>query len=485
VVFRHQPLIRAIVTGPLRFARSGAVLGIALALGGCASFAPAPLVPGQNAERLEVRSLADPSLLAFVRSNLPEGSAEAPDASWNLESLTLAAFYFHPELDVARAQWAVAEAARITAGERPGAGFSVAPAENTTTSTPSPRLVTATADLTLETGGKRAYRIAQAAQRAEAARLNVASAAWQVRSRVRSSLLALYGARESERLLAEQQTTQEQNLSILEGQFREGAISAFELTQARLASESSQLALRDAQRREAEARAQLAAAVGVPVTAVNRAEFSFDTFEDLSTGLATADARQQALSNRPDVLSALAQYAASQSSLQLAVAGQYPDIHLGPGYEYDQGDNKWSLGLAVSLPGDRNRGPIAEAEARREEAAATFNALQSSVLSQIDLAAAAYRAALQKEADVDAMLADLTRQERLAQQMFDAGEISGSELAGLRLQLSASALARLDAVMQAQQAVGQLEDAVQSPLGLPSAVWEQSPRTSDSTGGSR
>jgi outer membrane protein TolC len=402
--------------------------------------------------------------------------------------LTLAAFYFHPELDVARAQWAVAQAGLVTAGARPGAGISVAPGANTTTSTPSPRLVTATADLTLETGGKRAYRVAQATQLAEAARLNIASVAWQVRSRVRSSLLDLYGARESARLLSEQQAIQTQNLSNLEGQFRAGAISAFELTQARLATTSSQLALRDAERRQAEARVRLAGAIGVPVAALERAELSFDGLETLPTDLGADAAKQQALTNRADILAALAQYAASQSELQLAIAGQYPDIHLGPGYEYDQGDNKWSLGLAVTLPADRNRGPIAEATARRAETAARFDALQASVLEQIDLAVAAYRAALAKEDDVETILAELTEEEQRAEQMFEAGALSGSELAGLRLQLSASALARRDALVQAQQAVGQLEDAVQSPLGLPRSAWEQSPRlpgpaVSGSTGG--
>ena len=243
------------------------------------------------------------------------------------------------------------------------------------------------------------------------------------------------------------------------------------------------MAVRDAERREAEARAQLAGAVGIPLAALERVEVSIDAFEDVPADLGGDAARQQALMNRADILSALAQYAASQSQLQLAIAGQYPDFRLGPGYEYDQGDNKWSLGLSVALPADRNRGPIAEAMARRDEAAARFNALQSSVLEQIDLAAAGYHAALRKEADVDALLAGLTRQERIAQGMLEAGAISGSELAALRLQLSASALARLDALIQAQQAVGQLEDAVQSPLGLPSAVWERSPRTSDFTGG--
>lgn len=452
-----------------------------LALAGCAHFEPSPIAPARTAAQLEERSLDAPSLRAFVEKNLQSGSAEGP--SWNLDELTLAAFYFHPELDVARAQWAVAEAARITAGERPALAAGITPADNSTTTTPSPRIVTATVDLTLETAGKRGYRLAQAAELSEAARLNVASIAWQVRGRVRSSLLDLYGALESGRLLRQQQAIHAENMRILEGQFQAGAISAFERTQARLAADSARLALRDAERREAEARVQLADAIGIPVAALDGIEFSFEGFDELPTGLDTAQARQQALLNRSDILSALAEYAASQSMLQLEIARQYPDIHLGPGYEYDQGDDKWSLGLAVTLPANRNRGGIAEARARREEAAARFNALQASVLGQIDLAAAAYRAASQKQADASAMLADLTRQEGVAQAMLEAGAISGSDLAALRLQLSVSALARFDALLQAQQAAGQLEDAVQSPLGLPSGVWERSPQASESTQG--
>ena len=448
------------------------------ALAGCASFEPSPITPAQTAAQLEQRSLDDPDLRTFVETNLDRVAAEGASSSWNLDSLTLAAFYFHPELDVARAQWAVAEAARITAGERPALAAGVAAADNTTTTTPSPRIVTTSVDLTLETAGKREYRIAQAAQRSEAARLNIASVAWQVRSRVRSSLLDLHGALESDRLLRQQQSLHAENVRILEGQYQAGAISAFELTQARLAADSARLALRDAERRTLEARARLADAIGVAVDALDGVEFSFEGFDELPTGLDAVGARQQALLNRSDILSALAEYAASQSMLQLQIARQYPDIHLGPGYEYDQGDDKWSLGLSVTLPANRNRGAIAEARARGEEAAARFNALQAKVLGQIDLAAAAYRAASRKQADASAMLADLTRQEGVAQAMLEAGAISGSDLAALRLQLSVSALARLEALQQAQQAVGQLEDALQSPLGLPSAVWESSPQAS-------
>lgn len=452
-----------------------------LALSGCTSFHAQPIVPEHTAAQLQQRSLDNPSLLKFVDSNRPGNSGEVLPSTWDLDALTLAALYLHPELEVARAQWAAAEAARVTAGERPDLTASLVPGKNTTTTTPSPTLVTATVDLTLETAGKRGYRIAMARELAEAARLNVASVAWQVYSRVRSSLLALYGAVETETLLRQQQTIHASNVQVLEGQFRAGAISAFELTQARLAADGARLALRDAERREAEARAQLAGAVGVPVATLDGVTFSFAQFEELPAGLDAPEVRQQALLNRADILSALAEYAASQSMLQLQIARQYPDIQLGPGYEYDQGDNKWSLGLSISLPGNRNRGQIAEARAQREEIAARFNALQAGVLKQIDIAFAAYHAAARKQADASAMLAEQTRQEAVAQGMYEAGAISASDLAALRIELSVSALSRLNALLEAQQAVGQLNDAVQSPFGLPGAVWEQLLRASEAS----
>jgi outer membrane protein, heavy metal efflux system len=180
---------------PTRLALQTAILsGIAIAIAGvtgCVGFEPLPLAPQQTAAGLENRSLADPLLNAFVDANSAAGPSTGQRAAWDLDRLTLAAFYYHPELDVARAQRAVADAMRIGAAARPDIGAALAPGSNTTTSTPSPRILTLTADLTLETANKRGYRTAQAAQLAEAARLNIASVAWQVRSRVRQSYLDL------------------------------------------------------------------------------------------------------------------------------------------------------------------------------------------------------------------------------------------------------------------------------------------------------
>jgi outer membrane protein, heavy metal efflux system len=453
------------------------LVGATLWFAGCAHYQARPIAPEKVATDFSSRTMTDDGLRAFAERNLGQSFSVWPLPAWNLTNLTLAAFYFHPDLDVARAKWATATAGKKTAGERPNPTLSVAPAYNMTTLSPSPWLVTATLDIPIETAGKRGYRLAQASQLSEVARLNIATVAMQVRSRVRNSLLGIYSARASEALLKEQQSLQDENVRLLEKQREAGAISAFELTQARLAADAGRLAVRDAERQSAEAQAQLADAVGVPLAALADLQFSFAELNDLPDEVPPAAARRQALLNRCDILGALAEYKASQAALQLEIAKQYPDVHLNPGYEFDQGDNKWSPGFSLTLPVlNQNQGPIAEAEARRAEAAASFNALQAHVIVDIERAVEIYRLALQKKTDTELLRAGLQKQEKAAQALLEAGEISRSELTALRLQLSASSLARLDAVTKSQQALAQLEDALQSPLGLPATLWQNPPR---------
>src|SRR6266851_273809 len=92
-------------------------------LWGCASYHEAPLSPAANAAAIEARSLDDARLRRFITAGL--GGAD-PATSWNLARLTLAALYFHPDLDVARAGLASAEAAVLTAGQRPNPTLNLA-----------------------------------------------------------------------------------------------------------------------------------------------------------------------------------------------------------------------------------------------------------------------------------------------------------------------------------------------------------------------
>ena len=432
---------------------------------GCVRYHARPLTAAKVAADFESRSFSDAGLRVFLKTNRVAG--EWPRRTWELESLTLAAFHFSPELDVARAQWGTAQAGLRTAGQRPNPTVTVSPQYNTTTLTPSPWIAAVNLDIPIETAGKRGHRLAQARHLSDAAKLNIASTAWQVRGRLRRALVDFYAASEQQGLLAAQQKAQEESVKLLEAQLAAGAVSPAEVTRERIALDTTRLAAQDAKRQRAESRVALAEAIGVPVGALDGVEISFAGLDRVPPDLDAPAARRQAVLNRADVLAALSAYAAGEAALRLEVAKQYPDIHLNPGYEYDQGDNKWGVGLSLELPMlNQNQGPIAEAEARRAESAAKFNAVQARVLAEVERGVAAYRAALEKSGTADSLLANLEKQERVLRGRFEAGDVSRSEVIAGQVELATARLARADAVAKAQQALGQLEEALQSPLQI-------------------
>jgi len=444
-------------------------------LAGCARFHSQPLSPAETATRLESRSLDNPALKAFLEKNLHSELTNWPAASWDFDMLTLAAFYYHPSLELARAQWAVAQGGEITAGQRPNPTLNVTPGYNTTTFAASPWLPLGYLDVPIETAGKRGHRRAQAAQLAAAARLNVATVAWQVRSNLRSSLLDLAAAEQREALLQTQIALQQQIVQRLDQQVRAGAIASSEAATFRIALARARLDLADAQRQRVEARARMAEAIGVPIRAVEGVKAP--DYPQLPPGLAaeltSTEVRRAALQSRPDILGALADYAASQAALQLEIAKQYPDVHLQPGYQFDQGDNKWTLGLTVELPVlSQNQGPIAEATARRQEAAARFNALQAKVLAEIDRAVAVFRISETNSFALRSLADELAkRRESLAAQ-FRAGAADQLDLLNAQLESAAAELVQLDGQIKLQQATGALEDAVQRPIRFADAVFQ-------------
>jgi cobalt-zinc-cadmium efflux system outer membrane protein len=207
---------------------------------------------------------------------------------------------------------------------------------------------------------------------------------------------------------------------------------------------------------------------------------SFDCFRTSLPDFPAGEVRRHAVVNRADILSALSEYAAAESALQLEIAKQYPDIRVGPGYQLDQTDNKWTIGVALDLPVfNRNRGPIAEAEARREESAARFLSLQTEILGELDAAIEDCRAALRKCEAAGDLLTDITRQAKVAGTRHELGEISTLEYLEAELELNASRQARLDALVQAQEAVGRLENAAQSPLDVKDWIYVKPQGLSD------
>ena len=458
-------------SSPVPFRLDLVLLSGMIGLVGCVRFEPKPLTAPANLVALEARSISDPELgeLLLASSQVTEW----PPQTWDLRMLTLAALYFHPDLEVARAHWAVVDAGRRTAGERPNPNLGVVPAYNFTTPPDviTPWILRMELNFTLETAGKRGYRIAQSGHLSEAARFDIATVAWQVRSRVRQSLLDLYGAVQLEALLHRRLVIEASIVALAERQLEAGAISPIELTRERLELDAVRLALQDAAHRRAEVRVLLADALGVRVDSLEDIALDFTAFTGDPPDVPPAEAQRQALLNRPDVLSALSAYDATQSALQLEIAMQYPDIHLGPGYEMDQSDQKWGVLVGLTLPIlNRNRGPIGEAAARREKAAAEFNAVQTAAIGQLDRALAVYRGAVESLATARSILSDRLEEQRSTEVRYAAGEISRIELNAVQKQVVESELTVLDAGLRSQEALGRLEDAMQSPAGLPDWV---------------
>jgi len=450
-----------------------------LVAAGCVHYQPQPISPSETLERFASRRLDDPGLGEFARREPDVGSWPPP--TWGLEALTLAAFYYSPDLDLARARWGVAQAGPLAAGQRPNPTLSVLEGYNVTSVGITPWIPEAVLDIPIETAGKRGIRIRRASQLSEAARLDVLSTAWQVRSRLRNAFVDVFVAHRTEELLERRLALEDDQVRILEAQLAAGEVAPNLVTGARITRDRTRMDLLGAAEDGEQALIRMAGVIGLPIDALDEVPLSFDEIDGAPSPLPSTDARRRALTGRSDILAALAGYEASQAALQLEIARQYPDIDLGAGYQLDQTDGKWTLSLSLPLPIlSRNRGAIAEAAAGRAEAAARFNELQARVIAEIDSAEAACRAAAERTAAADAMVLDLQRRVDAADAAYRFGEVQRLELVGADRELVAGQLARLDATARSVRATGDLEDAMQSPLEP--APWVLTPPRSTEEG---
>jgi outer membrane protein TolC len=450
-------------------------ISAALAVGffaGCVTYQAKELIPATTQSQLESRTLQDGGLRRFLTAH----AGAVADDRWDLSRLTLAAFYFSPELEIARTQLSAAQANLRVAAARANPSLNVTPGYNqAATGGVTPWILGYALDVPLELNRVRTHRTAEAQAQVEAARLSLAAAAWQTRTAVRRALTELHAAEGAARVWREQQPLLAAAAKIVDAQVRAGDVSPFEAASSRTALSRAELAAREADRAMALARSRLAEVVGVPLAALADVKISFAGLAEPVAPLAPIEVRRFAAQNRADLLAALADYAAAEFALRIEIGRQYPDLAFGPGYQLDQGEGKWSLSLGITLPLlHQNQGPIAAAAARREVAAAKFLALQHHVLAEVDRAASAYTSALGDLDAVNAMQANLARQAGALRAQKTAGEISPLELTRAQLELADAARAELDARSRVEQALTAFEDAVQRPLTWPEDAWRKS-----------
>jgi cobalt-zinc-cadmium efflux system outer membrane protein len=432
-------------------------------LAGCAvqRYRPAPIVAGATASRFESRNLGDADLRSFVEENLGHPVSLWPPATWDLQTLSLAALYFNPSLDSARARVAGTEAALVTAGARPNPSLSVSPG------IPTPYLLTLDFSIPIETAGKRGHRIQAASSLDQAARFDLADSAWTVRSGVRVALVNYILASQTLELLRSEAKVREDQVNILGQIFSADEITRFDVDLARTELYKTQLAVSATEGQVGEARAAVAAAIGIPVAGLQEVRFSWPGIENPpgTESFSPEEIQRNAVLNRLDIRRALAQYAAAEAGLQLEIAKQYPDINIGPGYTYEEMHSFFTVGFSTTVPlFNRNQGPIAEAEARRKVAAAAFLERQAQVIARSERALAIYTGALKELVAAESLRKFQENQLQAVRQAIQVGADNRLSLDNLEIQSWVLARARLDPLTRAQRALGDLEDAVQRPL---------------------
>ncbi len=229
-----------------------------------------------------------------------------------------------------------------------------------------------TFDLPLETAGKRDRRIDIAQRLSESATFEIGERAWAIHSRLRSNLVAHFLAVREVELLRAEAAIREKAASVIEKKRSAGEVSRPEVDAAQIELTTTRLAIRVAEGRVAESRAALAQMIGVPASALAGATFAWPDFDEppVEDALRLEHVQDVGLTNRLDVQRALADYAAAEAALALEVANQYPDVHLGPSYFWDQGQHKFALGVSMTIP-LLNQGPPPNSWVNREQRTTT------------------------------------------------------------------------------------------------------------------
>ncbi len=446
------------------------LVAAALLLCGCASYEryePLKLDPTSTEAAFRARSLSDPELLDYVRAHLHEERAQ--EQKWDLSRLTLAAFFGRLDLAAMRSHLAVVRAGVGTAAQRPNPSLDLHTQFNLDSAPgQSPWILGFGFSFPIETGEKRERRVELARALVRAAEIEGSEALWHARSAVRAACVELAFSARTLASAQERRDVLSNVATAIEQRLQAGEVARIELDQVRAELAGLEVELEAARTTHAKARGSLSSALGLPPAAGDGIEIDVDDLaavppRDLLDGPAF---QRAGLANRLDVQRRLAEVVIADADLRQDIAKQYPNLSLGPGYEWDQEENKFGVAASVELPVfHHHQAQVDEARSRRDEAAARFLATQAEAIGRIEAARLSFTSAL---SELDRSLV-LTTARRAAQASIergvDAGELDRLESTRARLAVFEAERLELLATRRTQDALGALEDAIQRPLG--------------------
>jgi len=438
-------------------------IAIGLLLTGCVKYRARPLSAPALENQYRGRNIDNQAIQTFAKS---AGLEQWPPAVLDLNALALVAEYYSPDLDLARSQIKLADAAIRTAGARINPSLS---ADGGYNRQPGAHTIYAVSPgFTIETAGKRGDRILQAEKDADATRLSFAEAQWLLWSRVRSALLDSLLAQRRFNLLQREGGLRVDISEMLEKRLSVGAASQPEVDVYRVELLRVEAALEAAAADAAQKRVALATATGVPPEALASWQVEYPGLDAPPSEIALSlhQVQRAGLLHRIDVRRTLVEYAAAEAALKLEVARQYPDVQIAPTYGFEEGFARYTFSAISALPiFNRNEGPIQAAEARRRQVEARFLALQSQAIGETGRALVLYQSAYKEWRQESERVTALQRErEQAARQALAVGQGDRLSLTLAQLETNTAALAQLDALVRVQTALGALESSVQQPL---------------------
>ncbi len=435
----------------------------------CATYQPVPLDPAASAERFTARRLDTAQIRAQVAELLPQSATQSwPPAAWNRAELLAAALSLSPKLAVARAQVEAAVAHQVTASQASNPELTLQ--SEYAHQEPHPWLYGLSLDLLLSSSTRRQLDADLARLETSTARWQLMDSAWGIR-RALITALSDWQAATQRLMFLDRLAAAQDRLIVLERQrVSAGEDTADDLSivsQARIGIEQQQAQARS---ETAVALAALAAAVGVPPSALDGLEFDWADWG--SPPPATPDSLQQlgeqALRARSDLAGAIDEYAAAETRLHQAVVRQYPQFQLSPGYYWDHGIAKFPFDIGFTVPlFNRSEGEIAEARAARELAGQRMLAVQAEIIGAIAAAERAEQVAQANVAAAERGFDAARRQRQNAALSLRLGGIGASEDIAAELLVLRSQLEVAQMRAQLQAARNALEDALHAPLSGP------------------
>ena len=442
---------------------------------GCATdkYEAKPISVEKITAKILAKDVTNPDFKAYL---IKQGYQEEnlPFATWGLDELALCALYFNPKLDVAKAQMGLANAQIESAGQKQNATLNANLSHSDLANGDKrPWAYGLNVEIPIETANKREIKIEEAQANATASRMNIAAAAWQLRSQIAKDLLEYHQDITHAQLLQSELTAQTEIANMLQKRMENGLASKVELSAVQLAQLKTQSELNNKQAKSAETQVRLANDVGLSIEKFQKTTIkNLDIDATLNQQTSALDndflnknLQETALLNRIDIRRALANYAMAEAKIKLEIAKQTPDISLSPGIAFEYGDSIWSLGFSA-LMGliNKNQTQIVEAKQLREVEGAQFEALQAQIIGDLNQTYVNFDASRQNLNQAQSQYTKQLLHMQKLQKQFDAGLIDRLELRQASLNNIVLQQQVLSAKFTLLKAANEIEDVMQHPI---------------------